>query len=317
MESDGVAQILLTVRIVLAILLFETEPPQGGFAMPKSDDYKLAKVSILPLEQMELFTAPSKRPVQSLSKVLLKNPAKRNEKEDLYYIGILKAHRLPDGPHIIGGKIVRGRRTHLRQVKHGDIADRRVPDHPWCDFYYSEQTQLMAFQSATINKSLPVFLHLLSDLLSARLEKDSLYTHLEPLRDPTQFVSRMKAAFRVESVYFTMIPPNAYTRERARNFATAVSEATRTRHILLTLQSHANMSLNPKAPIIEDLTAECGEGNGHCGAWIMAEQEARREWITTKKEQVVRRMTPGELQDHGAAIVDEILKPIPPKENNK
>jgi hypothetical protein len=275
--------------------------------MNRSINYKIAKASVLPLDQMGLFKKPS---AEVVAEALLSNPSRRQSEDDVYHIAVLKAHRLPDGPHIVAGKIVRGRQKQVTKIKSGDVTDEWFPDHPYCDFYFSEKTQIMALQATEVTRSFEHFLKLLSSLLSRLLKPDGLYVHLEPLRDPTQFIRKLREAFKVESVWFSMVPPNSYTRDRAKQFAKSVAEATRTRNILLRLDSYDELALNPKAPIIDDLSAECGDGNGHCGAAIIAAKGGKQEYIESKRNQVVHQIKPEELIHKGPSLLDKLLVPV-------
>lgn len=275
--------------------------------MSKSANYKLAKISALPSNQQPLFDTGEIKRAVTISRAILKNPSEQQEKEDLHTIGIFGAERLEEKPHIIGGKIAKGQQIPFRRVFQGEIAEMKLADHPYCNFYYSERTQIIAFQSARINKGFENFLKLLDRLLSREIAPYGLYVHIEPLRDSTQFVRRLKDAFRVETIWFHMIPPNAYTSDSGERLVRAASEGTRTRQVRLTLDSHPDMSLNPDAPIIQDLSAECGYGNGHCGARILASKEAKAEYIGTKSNHVIRHLTLEEVNQDGAIAIERML----------
>lgn len=289
--------------------------------MAKPMNYKIVKISILPLDQPSLFDRTTKRPSVMVSEALLKNPTIPEQGQEQYLIpfGIIETYRLSERSPIIAGKVIKGREIELSHLKDGQLTEHKLAHHPSCQFYFSEETQIAAFQSARINRNIGAFLKRMDRLLSRELRDAGLYVHSEPLRDPSDFVRRLNNAERVDSVWFTMIPPNGYKDERTRALAQEISAGTRARQFYLHLQSHTETqtSINPAAPVITGLIGECREGNGHCGAQIIPTEGASLHPITTKKDHVVRQLVTGDIQEPKSKAVARLLAPLVETDGSK
>jgi len=275
--------------------------------MPKSNLYKIAKISVLQLDPKQLF-APLEKPGEMLAKVMLANPNISDEKDSVIQFGLVGTQRLGDRKHIITGKVVQGREIEWRHLNKGDVTEKKLADHPFCRFYFSEQTQIAAFQSASVNRSWRPFLHRLDRLLSRELYKGKLYTESKSLKDPTQFMQRLKAAYQVQSIWFSMIPPNAYRSQVARNFIQSAVANTRARQVRFAYDPAE--SLNPDAEVFDMLITECEEGNGNCGAGIVPGEGGKTEHIALNKERVVRELRPEDIQEVGSRAIEQILVPV-------
>jgi hypothetical protein len=276
--------------------------------MAKSVFYKMVKISVLPVDPRQLLI-PLKKPGEIISRIMLNNPSVQDEHEDVLQFGFVGTRRLEDKKHIITGKIVQGRQIEWRHLQKGDVTDKKLADHPYCRFYFSEKTQIAGFQSARLNRGLQAFLRRVDKLLSRELGSEKLYTESKSLKDPTGFKQRLEDAERIQSIWFSMIPPNAYRSAVAREFIQAAVAHTKARQVRFAYDPVSADTLNPNAEVFNMLIEECEEGNGNCGAGIVPIEGAKTEHIKLNQDRIVRKLTPEDIQETGSQAIEQTLRP--------
>ena len=107
-----------------------------------------------------------------------------------------------------------------------------------------------------------------------------------------------------------MIPPNGYTRATARQTMAYISEATGAREIAIAVDAGKGKSINPSARVVQDLAAECADGNGTAEAPIV-DANGQHRTVSTRNSPIVR-----QLADASTAGIKKLLRWVSDKANS-
>jgi hypothetical protein len=244
--------------------------------MPASVNYKLAKISAPYHVQRTIFEVPGESPGETIARAILKNPrAKRGPN----MLAIFNAAWLDRS--ILEGDFVRGSLLEWPHIAEGQLKSEVLPAATHCHFFYNRITQVAAFQSTRISKSLPAMLRDWDELLGPHVLEFGREVRSLPLNDETPFLRALEQARAVKSITFHMIPPNGYTRPQAQRTMAYISEAVGAREIAIKMDAARSGTIRHDAPAVGDLAAECAEGNGIARAPIVdADGNART--VTTR-----------------------------------
>jgi hypothetical protein len=271
--------------------------------MPRSLNYKLAKISAPIRQQRMLFDRETNDlPSEIIAKAILRQPfvpAGDPEGTGKRW-AIFNAREFSED--IIEGDFAREGSVEWPHVEDQVLTEDILSANPFCHFYFDKTTQVAAFQSTRMNKSLPAMLAGFDECLTPYVDQFGRFVYSQPLEDRDSFMTALRRAHRVLSVTFEMIPPNGYTNQHVRSTLKYIAEATEARDITIKIDGGKGGSVSPEAGSVRELSEECAAGNGKAIAPIVDSQGNSRT-VSTGRATIVK-----QLADASQASVRKLLK---------